>query len=46
MLANIVDEEEPDEVKDKDIQLIVNRTIIDFNKKSCRLISIIDTSFV
>ena len=46
MLANMVDEDGPDELEDKDRQLIVNRTRIDFNKKSCRLISFTDISFV
>ena len=46
MLANMVDEEAPDEIEESDRQLIVNRTRIDFNKKSCRLISFTDISFM
>ena len=46
MLANVIDEEGQDEIQDRDRQLIVFRTRIDFNKKSCRLISFTDISFV
>ena len=46
MLNNMFDGEVEDEIEDKDRQLIVYRTRIDFNKKSCKLISFTDISFV
>ena len=46
MLSSVINENEGEESLDfnKDFHLIVNRTKIDFNKKSCRLLTFKDIS--
>ena len=46
LLSSVMNEEESDQSLDfsKDFHLIVNRTKIDFNKKSCRLLTFKDIS--
>ena len=46
MLSSVISEEETEESIDfsKDFHLIINRTKIDFNKKSCRLVTFKDVS--
>ena len=45
-LANLVDEEDDSDLRDKDHHLIVSRTKMDFNLKDCELITFTDISAI
>ncbi len=45
MLSTILGEEDERDPHSRDRHLVINRTAIDFNKKSCKLVSIKDISF-